>query len=59
MAPGVGKTFEMLSAGRRRHDEGLDVVVGVVETHGRKDTEALTEALEVMPAIRSNTAAAS
>src|SRR5271168_3039375 len=49
MAPGVGKTFEMLSAGRRRLDEGVDVVVGVVETHGRKETEALTEGLEVMP----------
>src|ERR1700744_5316530 len=49
MAPGVGKTFEMLSAGRRRRDEGLDVVVGVVETHGRKDTEALTEGLDVLP----------
>jgi two-component system sensor histidine kinase KdpD len=48
MAPGVGKTFEMLSAGRRRQDEGLDVVVGVVETHGRKETEALTVGLEVM-----------
>jgi two-component system sensor histidine kinase KdpD len=49
MAPGVGKTFEMLSAGRRRRDEGLDVVVGVVETHGRKDTEALLDGLEVLP----------
>jgi two-component system sensor histidine kinase KdpD len=49
MAPGVGKTFEMLSAGRRRQAEGVDVVVGVVETHGRKDTEALTEGLDVMP----------
>jgi two-component system sensor histidine kinase KdpD len=49
MAPGVGKTYEMLGAGRRRRDEGVDVVVGVVETHGRKDTEALTEGLEVMP----------
>ncbi len=49
MAPGVGKTFEMLTAGRRRRDEGVEVVVGVVETHGRKDTEALTEGLEVMP----------
>ena len=49
MAPGVGKTYEMLTAGKRRLDEGADVVVGVVETHGRKETEALTEALEVMP----------
>src|ERR1700747_1046963 len=49
MAPGVGKTYEMLSQAARRKAEGLDVVVGVVETHGRKDTEALTEGLEVMP----------
>ena len=49
MAPGVGKTFEMLTAGARRLAEGVDVVVGVVETHGRKETEALTEGLEVLP----------
>ncbi len=48
MAPGVGKTFEMLTAGKRRLTDGADVVVGVVETHGRKETEALTEGLEVM-----------
>jgi two-component system sensor histidine kinase KdpD len=49
MAPGVGKTFEMLTVGKRRLEEGVDVVVGVVETHGRKDTEALTSDLEVLP----------
>src|SRR5271167_4037351 len=49
MAPGVGKTFEMLTAGKRRRDEGVDVVVGVVETHGRKDTEVLLDGLEVLP----------
>ncbi|HEY2659221.1 MAG TPA: sensor histidine kinase KdpD [Caulobacteraceae bacterium] len=49
MAPGVGKTYEMLTSGRRRLSEGVDVAVGVVETHGRKETEALTEGLEVMP----------
>src|SRR5580698_5459181 len=49
MAPGVGKTFEMLTVGKRRLEEGVDVVVGVVETHGRKDTEALTDGLEVLP----------
>ena len=38
-APGVGKTYEMLLAGRARKAEGVDVVVGVVETHGRKETE--------------------
>jgi two-component system sensor histidine kinase KdpD len=49
MAPGVGKTYEMLTAGKHRQTDGLDVVVGVVETHGRKETEALTEGLEVLP----------
>ena len=49
MAPGVGKTFEMLSAGRRRKAEGVDVVVGLVETHGRKETEALLKGLSVLP----------
>jgi two-component system sensor histidine kinase KdpD len=39
----------MLSAGRRRMAEGVDVVVGVVETHGRKETEALLDGLEVLP----------
>ncbi len=48
-APGVGKTYEMLSAAQARLREGTDVVVGVVETHGRKETEALLEGLEVMP----------
>src|ERR1700722_3484529 len=48
MAPGVGKTYEMLGAGKRRLLEGVDVVVGVVETHGRKDTEALLDGLEVL-----------
>jgi two-component system, OmpR family, sensor histidine kinase KdpD len=49
MAPGVGKTFEMLAQAARRKDDGLDVVVGVVETHGRKETEALTVGLEILP----------
>ena len=48
-APGVGKTYEMLSAARARFQEGVDVVVGVVETHGRRETEALLEGLEIMP----------
>jgi two-component system sensor histidine kinase KdpD len=48
-APGVGKTYEMLSAARARHQEGGDVVVGVVETHGRKETEALLGGLELIP----------
>jgi two-component system sensor histidine kinase KdpD len=49
MAPGVGKTYEMLTSGRRIAAEGLDVVVGVVETHGRKDTEALVDGVEILP----------
>ncbi len=51
-APGVGKTWEMLSAARQRKIEGVDVVVGVVETHGRAETAALIEGLEVMPRRR-------
>ncbi len=49
MAPGVGKTYEMLSSASRRMAEGVDVVVGVVESHGRRETEALTEGLEILP----------
>ena len=49
MSPGVGKTFEMLSAAARRRADGLDAVVGLVETHGRRETEALLEGLEVLP----------
>lgn len=48
MSPGVGKTFEMLRAVRRRKAEGGDVVVGVVETHGRRETQSLLRGLEVM-----------
>src|SRR5207244_5785062 len=48
-APGVGKTFEMLHAAQARRRDGIDVVVGVVETHGRRETEALIEGLDVIP----------
>src|SRR5215510_2230146 len=48
-APGVGKTYAMLQAAQARRDEGGEVVVGVVETHGRADTEELLEGLEVIP----------
>src|SRR5882724_4235637 len=51
-APGVGKTYEMLQQARARKRDGYDVVVGVVETHGRKETEALLEGLEVIPRRR-------
>jgi len=45
-APGVGKTYEMLVQARRRKLDGVDVVIGVVETHGRVETEMLTKGLE-------------
>ncbi len=48
-APGVGKTFTMLEAAAARRAEGVDVVIGVVETHGRKDTLKLTDGFEVVP----------
>jgi len=48
-SPGVGKTFTMLEAARAQRAEGLDVVVGVVETHGREETARLLQGLEVLP----------
>ncbi|MGR7994853.1 DUF4118 domain-containing protein [Xanthobacter sp. ZOL 2024] len=48
-APGVGKTYEMLLSGRARRGDGADVVIGVVETHGRAETEALVEGFEIIP----------
>jgi two-component system sensor histidine kinase KdpD len=48
-APGVGKTYKMLEEGRRRRDRGTDVVVGLVETHGRRIIEDLIDGLEVVP----------
>ena len=48
-APGVGKTYAMLSAARELERQGVDVVVGLVETHGRADTDALLEGMEVLP----------
>lgn len=48
-APGVGKTFAMLSRARREKEAGVDLVVGIVETHGRAETAALTEGLEILP----------
>ncbi|MGA8573404.1 MAG: histidine kinase [Desulfobaccales bacterium] len=46
---GVGKTWQMLQEGRRLKEEGVDIVVGLVETHGRVDTAKLLEGLEVVP----------
>ncbi|HMA74490.1 MAG TPA: sensor histidine kinase KdpD [Xanthobacteraceae bacterium] len=51
-APGVGKTYEMLLQAHARKKDGYDVVVGAVETHGRKETETLLEGLEVIPRRR-------
>ena len=48
-APGVGKTYEMLSEGSARRRAGIDVVVGIVETHGRIETESLTRDHEIIP----------
>ena len=49
MCPGVGKTYAMLQAAQRSRLGGMDVVVGLVETHGRAETEALLAGLEVIP----------
>jgi two-component system, OmpR family, sensor histidine kinase KdpD len=46
---GVGKTYSMLSAGRQAREEGVDVVIGLVETHGREDTKKLLEGLSILP----------
>src|ERR1700710_899059 len=51
-APGVGKTYEMLQSAHAKLKAGVDVVVGVVETHGRAETEALLAGLEVLPRKR-------
>jgi two-component system sensor histidine kinase KdpD len=51
-APGVGKTYEMLQTAHARKRDGYEIVIGVVETHGRKETEALVEGLEVVPRRR-------
>ena len=49
MSPGVGKTFAMLQAARQKLGDACEVVVGLVETHGRKETEALLEGMPIMP----------
>ncbi len=48
-APGVGKTFAMLQEAAARQRAGAEVLVGVVETHGREETAALVEGLELLP----------
>src|SRR5262252_835410 len=52
MSPGVGKTYAMLLAAREKQTEGCEVVIGIVETHGRKETEALLEGMPIMPRLQ-------
>jgi two-component system sensor histidine kinase KdpD len=52
MCAGVGKTYEMLRAAREARQQGIDVVIGYVETHGRPETEALQHALPILPRLR-------
>jgi two-component system, OmpR family, sensor histidine kinase KdpD len=54
MAPGVGKTYAMLQAGRQRLGEAVDVVAGVIETHGRSETEALLRDIPQIPRKKIN-----
>jgi two-component system sensor histidine kinase KdpD len=53
MSPGVGKTYAMLQAARQKQAEGCEVVVGIAETHGRKETEALLEGMPIMPRLQT------
>ena len=49
MAPGVGKTYRMLEEGKMLKQEGIDVVIGLIETHGRKETAQKVLDLEIIP----------
>ena len=51
-APGVGKTYQMLLSARAKLTEGTDIVIGVVETHGRSETQALLEGFEIIPRLK-------
>src|SRR6185437_3601183 len=51
-APGVGKTYAMLEGAQAKRREGIDIVIGIVETHARMETEALVKGLEVFPRRR-------
>ncbi len=51
MAPGVGKTYAMLESARRERASGRDVVIGYVETHGRPETDALSQGLPIIPRV--------
>src|SRR5256712_3809897 len=48
-AAGVGKTYAMLEAAREQRADGVDVLIGYIETHGRAETDALLDGLEVLP----------
>ena len=52
-APGVGKTYAMLQAAHAKRNDGVDVVIGIVETHGRRETEALVKGFELLPRRRA------
>ena len=52
MCPGVGKTYAMLHAARQRHQEKVEVLIGIVETHGRRETIALLEGLPIADRAR-------
>lgn len=54
MAPGVGKTYRMLEEGHRLRREGMDVVIGLLETHNRQETEQQAEGLEMVPRQQIN-----
>jgi two-component system sensor histidine kinase KdpD len=56
MAPGVGKTYRMLEEAHQLNEEGIDVVIGLVETHGREETAEQAVGLEVVPKKKSFTA---
>ena len=51
---GVGKTYAMLTAARQLRHDGKDIVVGLLETHGRKETEALLQGLEILPCVEKS-----
>jgi two-component system sensor histidine kinase KdpD len=53
-APGVGKTYEMLRVGKAKLAEGIDAVIGVIETHGRAETAALVDSFEAVPRRKLN-----
>ncbi len=49
MAPGVGKTYKMLEEAHQLKQEGIDVIIGILETHGRKETAQKATGLEMIP----------